>query len=468
MQIIKGKSIKKKEQARQGHEASLSLLAEPGIKMEHDGVRELLLKKGAVEGAGKDVVRIPKELVKECLDQCPEVVSLTDHTGKDDAVSASGEPVIWSCPGMNIHEYGAVRPFTSGDMARVSRLMDGLDNVQGVFGMAMEDITPNARDVVGLSIMARNTRKHIRAFCFTPEGGELMTRMKSVIGDHPWFSVGFTAHGPLRWTNLALGIFEGTSGNGIPVTINGEPMAGTSGPVTLAGSAAVGNAEILAGIAAVQLLEPGRPCIYNLGLAHIFDMRTMIAVTGAPENALLADVSAAMGRFYNLPSASWVSTESMCPDPQAAMEKMFGFQSHIASGVSNLWGLGQLESELTLSPAMAVIDDEMVGYVRRYRRGITVDDNTLAVDVTRTVGIGGSYLDQMHTAENFMTEFFRPGISCRVNRDDWKSRGGKRLDEAAEERARELMEKEVDCGLSPEQIKELKNMAKQFENSQST
>ena len=107
-----------------------------------------------------------------------------------------------------------------------------------------------------------------------------MVEMKKVVGDFPWFSVGFTAHGPLRWTNLALEIYRHTAGHGIPATVNGEPMAGVSGPVTLAGAAAVGNAEILAGIVVNQILEPGRPVIFNLGLAHVFDMRTAIAVTG--------------------------------------------------------------------------------------------------------------------------------------------------------------------------------------------
>ena len=39
-----------------------------------------------------------------------------------------------------------------------------------------------------------------------------MVRMKDVVGDYPWFSIGFTAHGPLRWTNLALDIFYRDSG----------------------------------------------------------------------------------------------------------------------------------------------------------------------------------------------------------------------------------------------------------------
>ena len=76
----------------------------------------------------------------------------------------------------------------------------------------------------------------------------------------PLFSMGFTAHGPLRWTALALGVYRLTAGHGIPVTVNGEPMAGASTPVTLAGAAAVGTAEILAGIAVNQLLPTSWIC----------------------------------------------------------------------------------------------------------------------------------------------------------------------------------------------------------------
>ncbi|MGE4565970.1 MAG: trimethylamine methyltransferase family protein, partial [Victivallaceae bacterium] len=235
--------------------------------------------------------------------------------------------------------------------------------------------------------------------------------------------------------NLALSIFEATAGRGIPATVNGEPMAGVSGPVTLAGAAAVGNAEILAGIMANQVLEPGRPCVYNLGLAHIFDMRSAIAVTGAPENHLFAGISAEMGRFYGLPSCSWVSTESMLADQQAAMEKSLGFASHIDAGVSLIWAAGQLESELTISPAQAVIDNEIIGYVRRLNRGVEVSDETLALELIREVGISGSFLETDHTFENFRSELWEPSLSCRIKRQTWQDAGALPLGDAAEAEA---------------------------------
>jgi len=309
--------------AEEIHEATLKLLDDPGVKVEHDGIRELLLKNGAKPALASETVRIPREMVTEYLDICPKEVVLTGRLGGKRVLTSAGEPVFWSNPGMHLWRHGEHRLFNSKDMADIARLMHHLEHVHAVFGLALADIPVRAQDVVGLAIMAKNTSKHVRVLCFTPEGGRKLLEMQQIVSSDPWFSVGFTAHGPLRWTHLALEIFKATAGRKIPATINGEPMAGVSGPVTLAGSAAVGSAEILAGIIINQLLEPGRPCIYNLGLAHIFDMRSAMVVTGAPENALFAKISAEMGRFYNIPSGSWVSTESMSVDSQAALEKMF-------------------------------------------------------------------------------------------------------------------------------------------------
>jgi len=450
------------ETASSIHNAAVKLLENPGIQLDHYGICEILQKAGAKKGNSNCVIRFPEAIINEKLALCPKEFVFADRDGKGKTVSAFGEAEIWSVPGLRWVENNTGRPFTSEDLGKASRLLQQLDHVDGVFGFAMDDIPPRASDVVGLNIIAKNTRKHIRALCFTPKGSEMMVEMKNIVGDYPWFSIGFTAHGPLRWTNLALEIFSSSAGYGIPATINGEPMAGVSGPVTLAGSAAVGTAEILAGIVINQLLEPGRPVVFNLGLAHTFDMRNSIAVTGGPENHLFAQISAMMGRFYNIPSGSWVSTESMCTDAQASLEKMSGFFSHLQSGVSNIWGVGQLESELAFSPSQAVIDDEIISYVKRYLRGVTVNNDTLAVELSREVGISGSFLGEYHTIENFQDELFQPAILFRKVRDHWKELGSKTLTEVAEEKAIDLMEEDVENGLSEEQLKALDLLANRF------
>ena len=444
------------------HRTSMELLRDPGVRLEHDEICQLMLAHGARPGASGQTVCVPEEMVADALALCPPQVSLCDKNGRSRDVSAGGEPIFWSVPGMSIWKAGQYRPFNSGDMADMARLLDRLANVDVIFGMAMEDIPPAARDVIGLKIMALNSHKHLRVLCFSSRGAEALKSMRPIVGDYPWFSIGFTAHGPLRWTGLALDVFKNTAGARIPATINGEPMAGTSAPITLAGAAAVGNAEILAGIVVNQLLEPGRPCIYNLGLAHVLDMRTAIAVTGGPENALLAAASALMGRYYRLPSASWVSTEAMLPDSQAALEKMFAFHAHYANRVSCIWGIGQLESELTISPAQAVIDDEMISHIKRYELGFTVEADSLALDLIREVGIGGSFLETAHTLERCRSEFFYPSILCRTRRNQWVQRGSLRLDAAAEEAAARLVAAPVENGLTESQQADLEKFADTF------
>lgn len=439
------------EHAEKIHRASLALLDDPGVRIEHDAIYDALMRAGAKPGVDAQVVRFPEELVMDCIAQAPSEVFFADRKGGGHTVTPDGDCWVWSVPGLSFDRRGDHQLMTRADLSDLAHVLDQLDEVDGVFGGALADAPVGTGDVIGLRLLANETQKHIRVLSFTPEGADALCAMRPVVDDLPWFSVGFTAHGPLRWTQLALDIFARTAGHGIPCTVNGEPMAGVSGPTTLAGAAAVGNAEILAGLVVNQVLEPGRPCVYNLGLAHVLDMKTTIAVTGAPENHLLADVSAAMGRFYKLPACSWVSTESMCVDGQAALEKSIGFFTHLQSGVGLVWGVGQLESEMTLSPAQAVIDNEILRYVRRYLRGIEVTDETLAVDLTREVGISGSFLDTDHTLMHFRSEFFEPSILFRKRRPDWVEAGQKTLRDAAEDCADRLIANERVPHLTSEQ-----------------
>ena len=178
-------------------------------------------------------------------------------------------------------------------------------------------------------------------------------------------------------------------------------------------------------------------------------------VTGAPENHLLAAISAAMGRFYGLPSGSWVSTESMAADAQAALEKGIGFLTHLQSGVNLVWGVGQVESELTLCPAQAVIDNEVLGYAERYLRGVGTDADSLAEEVIRSVGIAGNYLGEEHTTRHMRSELFEPGLLFRRRRADWAAAGSRTLEQAAEARADELIAAERPPALTEDQRKAL-------------
>jgi trimethylamine--corrinoid protein Co-methyltransferase len=403
-------------------QAARALLENPGIRVEDEEIVKRLLQCGAKSGLESMVVSFPQDMVKEYLSLAPQKFFLADRRGMRREVTAETESCFWTGAALFYLDQAGLRFIHQKDLADFARVVEALPNVEAIVGTSTEDTPPVHRDFVGFRIMAQNTRKHLRPLSFTPRGGEAMIEMAKILSgenglrENPIFSVGFTAHGPLRWTSLALGVFKATTGHGIPATINGEPMAGASAPVTLAGTAAVGTAEILSGIIINQVLEPGRPCFFNLGFAHVMDMRSAFPVTGGPENALLAVAGAELAQYYRIPSASWMCSDSLLYDGQNALEKMMGALTHAQARVSVVWGVGSMESEKTISPVQAIIDDEIIGMAKKYLSGFRVDDSSLAIEEIRRVGITGEFLSSGHTFTHFRGAFFEPRILIRAQR----------------------------------------------------
>jgi trimethylamine--corrinoid protein Co-methyltransferase len=442
--------------------AARDLLEDPGVMMEDEEIRGLLIKRGARDGSKPSVLRIPNELVDEALASAPKAAFLADRRGGGHTAAPDSESRFWTGAAMSYLDTDGFRRINRRELADFSRVIDTLPNVDVIVGTAMADIAARHGDLMGLRTMATNTDKHIRALSFSPRGGEALIEMGQVLAqgaplrDRPVFSVGFTAHGPLRWTALALSVFKSTSGHRIPCTVNGEPMGGASAPVTLAGTAAVGTAEILAGIVVNQLLEPGRPCLFNLGFAHVMDMRAGFAVTGGPENVLLAVAGAELARYYGLPSVSWMCSDSLLYDSQNVLEKSTAALAHAQARVSAVWGVGSLESEKTLSPVQAVIDDEIIAYVRHYLRGFPVDDVSLAVDEVRNVGVTGTFISTDHTLEHFRSTLFHPDLLVRSQRET--AENVDTMQRRAEERVRAILAEEPQPKISENQALELERI----------
>ena len=110
--------------AEQIHEASLALLTNPGVRIEHDEICERLCQAGAKPGGAAQVICFPDGLVADCLAAAPKEVALADRRGRGAVLSADCGTSVWSVPGMNILRHEEQRRFASGDMADWARLLD--------------------------------------------------------------------------------------------------------------------------------------------------------------------------------------------------------------------------------------------------------------------------------------------------------------------------------------------------------
>jgi trimethylamine--corrinoid protein Co-methyltransferase len=105
-----------------------------------------------------------------------------------------------------------------------------------------------------------------------------------------------------------------------------------------------------------------------------------------------------------------------------------------------------------------VIDDEIVGYCRRLARGLEVSAETIAHDLIREVGIGGSYLETEHTLEHFRANLWQPRVFNRRMRENCPER----LEQAAERMAAKLLLADTREKIAPAEAAELRRIEQAY------
>ncbi|HEY0493355.1 MAG TPA: trimethylamine methyltransferase family protein [Candidatus Dormibacteraeota bacterium] len=254
---------------------------------------------------------------------------------------------------------------------------------------------------------------------------------------------------PLRYDDRMLGALMEYAAANQPVIATPFLMAGAMSPMGLAGTIAQQTAEALAGIALIQLIRPGAPCIYGSFLTNV-DMQSGSPAFGTPESAMGILASAQMARHYRIPfRGGGALTSSKSPDAQAAYESMMCMWPTVLGGVHFvLHAAGWLESALLASYEKFIIDVECLRMFEwMMQKGIPFDDEGLAMDGIREVGPGGHHLGSEHTMRNYRTGFYRPMISSTENYDRWQRMGSRTADRVATEKWKQLLKDYQDPGL---------------------
>ena len=432
------------------HEIALAILNDIGVKIDHPEIFELLCQIGGKGDKGTSVVRMSEDMVARALASCPKKVAFADLEGGITEVYSGAQPLFWGGNALYFSRGKKREVMSEARFIEMVRLYDTLENAHAIVGTSIGDFPPQTRDFVGLRRLAENSGKHMRPVIFTPAGAQVIIEMCQTIlemeryqganlAQLPIASFGFTIVSPLHWTNLALEVFQKTSGFGIPVMVNSEVIAGTTAPVTLPGALCLAVAEVMSGIVIVEALEKGRPVVFNAGFPHVFDMQTAETLTGSSENGLLQGAGDQMAAHYGLPSASWMSTESMVPDGQACLEKVLTGLQHAYSGANLIWGIGNLESTLTISLEQAVIDNEIAASILRTIKGLDFSEDKLAFPLIKEMGHRSDYLSSDHTFKYFKEELLFSNLWNRERRENWEEKGALDLAERASRSVQERL-----------------------------
>lgn len=199
-----------------------------------------------------------------------------------------------------------------------------------------------------------------------------------------------------------------------PVVIASAAMAGTSSPITLAGTIALQNAEVLSTVALAQMAAPGAPVIYG-SQSTTADPRNGSIAIGSPEGALCYNYCAQLAKYYELPSrAGGALSDAKVVNAQAGYESMMTYLACRQSGVNLIvHGAGILDSYTCVSFEKVMMDFEVMEYVNRYLIDIEVDEESIPEELIDELGHEAGYLLSEHTLDHCHSEPLIPSLAVR-------------------------------------------------------
>jgi trimethylamine--corrinoid protein Co-methyltransferase len=224
--------------------------------------------------------------------------------------------------------------------------------------------------------------------------------------------------------------------------VSPAPGAGGTAP-DLAAALVRHHAGVLAACAAVQAAAPGAPFFY-LAQPSLAGLPAC-----GPQAALFQVACVQLARLVGLPVAAFgMVTGSHEPDWQACTQAALGSLAVAAAGADMVAGAGTLGAGAALGAQQLIMDAEIFAWNATIAAGITVDDETIALDVIAQVGIGGNYLGQRHTRRH-MKEVWRPRLLDRSMWDAWVAAGREGPYDKATALARRLVEEHRVLPLGP-------------------
>jgi trimethylamine--corrinoid protein Co-methyltransferase len=219
---------------------------------------------------------------------------------------------------------------------------------------------------------------------------------------------------PLRFPAALVDALTVVAKAGLPLEVVSNPVMGVTAPYTIAGTVALGHAEVLAADVMAHAVRPGLP-ILNGNTPSVADMRTLASTTGGPETGLIRRTVAELSHHLGLPSCVHGHTSATRVDFQAGDEKALNTLLLASARPSILGGLGGLANVTVGSYEMLVLDDERLGAVRRVLAGVAVDDEHLGLDVIAHAAEGGDFLSHEHTLRHLRSaEVWQSRLAVRI------------------------------------------------------
>jgi len=437
-----------REQMEKIHSATLQLMQETGIVVQHKGALELLEKAGC--RVVKKHVYFTPSVVEWAIKAAPSRILLYDRDGNF-AMDCSGRNTYY---GVGSAEPRIIDPYTGEqrlcneeDNKNCVKVADAMPYIDYMMSLCQVYDHPKTSYEHEYAAMIRYSSKPQVVITNDLESTKNVVEMAAVarggidkLQQKPLFILYCEPTSPMVCTRESIDKVMYMAEMNLPVLYAPIPMNGATGPITMAGSIVQANAECLAGLVIAQLTRPGCPFLFGAIITNM-DLKSLQPTYASPETQIESLALSEIGRdLYKLPTWGTAGcTSSKMADEQAVLEGAQYITMAGMTGINVVHDVGYTTFGLAVSNELIVMMNDAIGRVRRIFDCVDTSDEYMGMDDMREVGPKGHFLGQESTVKRNL-ENWESALEDRNEFDRWKALGGTTMGQRANALVKDIIE----------------------------
>ena len=413
------------------HEAVLEILAKIGISVEHKAILKKLSEFGAEVNMEKQLAKFPKNLIQKYLDNAVKY----DWDNAEAYVDA--EPGIFMGSYLN-PETGKYENWSEKIIKNYVKLAKHLPNI-GRVEMICCPVSSVPGEIhtlyskylnwkydmtINSSILDTALCPFIEEF-FSIRAASVGGKIKDLMHGYVFMI------SPLRFPRTEAEQFVFCAEKGYGCGIGKMISIGGSGPVTIAGTVAVHLAENIFTCVLQHIYYGKKNLAFGCSISPL-DMKRASFCYGRPEKTIANIIYGQMAVYFG---ASFLGgagqADAKNPGSEAASQKLLTALPQLMHFKNTQIRPGLLSVDEVNSPIQLILDNEVVGALKRIIKPVVIDEDTLALDTIVEAGHGGLFTDKMHTAEHFREELWETKLWSGDLFSGWAEKDGKHAEDKA-------------------------------------
>ena len=399
------------------HQQTLEVFEKVGVKIADDQTLKQFAKAGAKVDQTSQIAKFPPQLVKELLARAPSTFTAAGVNGQTWPIGGNNRFYVSIVTDPWVSDYhDGIRTPKLEDIRRHTIISDSLDRICASQRMQapVSDVPQPDCYLKTMEVFLSNFSKHLIALPASDENCREWLDVCQIIADAagldpagpPLLTIGMAVTSPLQIHPNNVRITRAAVERGCPIAPIVCPMAGTTSPYSVAGTALQGSVESLAVALLVQLLKPGHPVYYSYA-PSVTDMKSGHDLYYKAEKMIWKIICCQMGRFYNLPvSHECGGSLTHLPDMQNGAESFAYILASVCCGQHKIGGLGSLGNANGMSAEQMIMQCGLVDMAEYLARGVDLSDHKLGFDSILNAGPGGNYLTDQLTLDLLRSDEF--------------------------------------------------------------